>query len=116
MRRGRFTLILAIALAALQFLLEWLASRQLDALVENPGDWASWAATMIMPYLAPLLWISVGMLIALTIGYWHLIVPRLRIAAVWVPGLFWLFLDSFRRKKVMQGGTWLSAGQWRAET
>ncbi|HEU4548994.1 MAG TPA: hypothetical protein VFS01_04810, partial [Rhizomicrobium sp.] len=90
MRRGSWALVGAAIPEILKWLADWLAGRELDSFTNNPERWMHGAAAMIAPHADFLTGVSVGMLIALIIGYWERIIERLNYWRVWMAHFIWL--------------------------
>jgi hypothetical protein len=109
MRGGKpivFIAIGAFVAWVLQPLWQWLFNRFLDSAARGAGGiTGAFAKALVVtaPLHGFLLGVSVGMLLALTIGYWDQVRTVTRRWLAWGQSITWLLLESRARTKIAAG-------------
>src|SRR6185503_16980608 len=98
MRGGKSLFAIFLATLAVQILpavRDWFVQTFLDNIAESPDGFYGFGAralNALAPFQQLMLGVSVGIMIALTIGYWDRIQPRIKRAYYWTPAILRLAL------------------------
>lgn len=116
MRGGKSILAVLLATIVAQFvppIRDWFVHKFLDNITNSPNGAYGFAArvlSVIAPFQQFLLGVSVGLLIAVTIGYWAQIEAKSRYWASWVKGFLWLAWQCRPGiRRISHGFIWLYA-------